>query len=74
MSKITIPYEHDPADLRPIHLAVVGRGARPGADAWQPALRDTVDGRRVVWIRSEIAGDVVWLRDHAGERQVRRLR
>jgi hypothetical protein len=72
MTMVMVAYEHDPADHRPVHLAVAGRGARPGADAWQPALRDTVDGRRVVWIRSDTDG-VVWLRDHAGERTVRRL-
>ena len=71
--KILVAYEHDPADHRSIHLAVVGRGARPGEDSWVPALRDTEGGRRVVWIRHEGQADVVWLRDHAGERQVRRL-
>lgn len=72
MTKVMVAYEHDGADLGVIHLAVGSPGAPPDRDDWKPALRDTVAGRRVVWIRSESAG-VVWLRDAAGERIVQRL-
>lgn len=71
MTKVTVAYEHDPADLATVYLAVTGRGARPGEDSWRPALRDTVRGQRVVWARFEAAADVVWLRDRDGARQVR---
>lgn len=71
MSKVVVAYEHDSADLQTICLAVVPRGARPGPDSWRPAYRDTIDGQRVVWVRADLDG-VVWLRDRAGERQVRR--
>lgn len=70
--KVTVAYEHDPADLSTIYLAVVPRGARPGPDSWRPAYRDTVGGQRVVWARFEHNTGEVWVRDWAGERQVRR--
>ncbi|WP_214103248.1 hypothetical protein [Acrocarpospora catenulata] len=73
MIKVSVPYEHDPADLSPIHLAVLPRGARPGEDDWVPAYRDTVDGRRVVWARFEDPAGVVWLRTRDGQREVTRL-
>lgn len=72
MTKVTVAYEHNPADLATVYLAVTGRGSRPGEDSWRPALRDTIDGRRVVWARFEADG-TVWLRDRDGERQVRPL-
>ncbi|MFF3671677.1 hypothetical protein [Microtetraspora malaysiensis] len=72
--KIVVPYEHDSADLATVWLAVT-RDARPGSDDWQPALRDTVDGHRVVWVRvpDRDASGAVWLRDRDGERRARRL-
>ncbi|GIH69431.1 hypothetical protein [Sphaerimonospora thailandensis] len=70
--KIIVQYEHDPADLATIYLAVAPRGARPADGDWQPAYRDTVNGRRVIWIRADTDG-VVWVRDAAGERQAQRL-
>ncbi|MEV0968524.1 hypothetical protein [Microtetraspora glauca] len=71
--KLTVSYEHDPADLSTIYLAVVPRGVRPSASSWRPALRDTVAGQRVVWIRVTDVSGVVWLRDRDGERQAQRL-
>lgn len=70
MTKVTVPYDHNPADLATVYLAVTPRGSRPSEDAWRPALRDTVGGQRVVWARFEEPPGVVWLRDRDGERQV----
>ncbi len=69
--KITVEYKHNPSDLATIYLAVTPRGSRPSEDSWRPALRDTVDGKRVVWARFETAEGIVWLRDRDGERQAR---
>ncbi len=73
LPKVMVEYAHDPADTSPIYLAVVPRGASgPRDEDWTPVLRDTVAGRRVVWIRH--AGDgTVWLRDRNGSREVRRV-
>jgi len=70
MNKVTVTYEHDPADLSTVHLAVTARGSRPRTGSWRPALRDTVNGQHVVWARFEEPPGVVWLRDRHGERQV----
>ena len=71
MTRIVVPYEHVERDTQLIHLAVTARD-RPATSEWKPALRDVIDGRRVVWIQSAAAGDV-WLRDSDGERKVRRI-
>jgi hypothetical protein len=71
MTKVLVAYEHDPADLATVYLAVTPRGSLPSEGAWRPALRDTVNGQRVVWARFETADGIVWLRDRDGERQVR---
>lgn len=71
--KVTVPYEHRENATGRIDLAVVRRGTKPNEDDWQPALRDTIDGTRVVWVRSEPTsrGTEVWLRDSSGTRRVR---
>lgn len=72
MFKVTVAYEHDPSNLAPIHLAT-SRRAPADAD-WKPALRDTVDGRLVVWARFPEAvtpGAEIWLRDAGGARRAR---
>jgi hypothetical protein len=69
MIKVSVPYEHDPADLSPIWLAVLPRGTRPGGDDWKPALRDTVAGRRVVYARFEDPAGVIWIRTKDGQRE-----
>ncbi len=72
MTRVVVAYDHDPADLGAVDLAVAG-GPPDDAD-WLPALRTTVDGQRVVWVRAVVpAGARVWLRDRDGPRQVRRL-
>jgi hypothetical protein len=70
-TKVTVPYDHTPADLQTVYLAI-STGARPPSDGWKPALRDTVNGKRVVWARFPTAGRrvQVWLRDRDGERSV----
>ncbi|MFI7042664.1 hypothetical protein ACIBI0_38805 [Microbispora rosea] len=71
MVKVMTGYDHNPADLSAIYLALVPRGARPIAADWRPALRDTVDRiGRVVWVRFPSADGVLWLKDRNGERQV----
>jgi len=72
MTRVLVDYHHDPADLHPIDVAVVESG-RPGDDDWIPALRDTVDGRRVVRVRASVPSRyIVWLRDRHGVRDVHR--
>lgn len=75
MTKVTVAYEHDPADLSAIYLAVC-KTKQPAEDDWRPALRDTVDGQRVVWARFPGATGVVdvWIADRDGTRQVTSLR
>jgi len=70
-TKVVVPLDLDPADLQTVHLAIT-TGARPTAGSWVPALRDTIDGKKVVWARFPTAGRrvSVWLRDRSGERAV----
>ena len=66
---LRVAYQHDPADLSTVELAVSRR--EPAEGDWRPAFRDTVDGQRVVCIRAEVGrSDRVWLRDSAGARRV----
>ena len=72
--KVTVPFEHDSADLRPIFISTSRR--TPAADEWVPALRDTVNGRRVIWARFDFPpapGGEVWVRDGNGDRKLRPL-
>jgi hypothetical protein len=68
MEKLIVPYEHDSADLSQIWLAV--SHGTPGAGDWKPALRDTIDGQRVVWVKfpGQLPSGNVWVRDRAGAR------
>jgi hypothetical protein len=67
LPKLYVAYDHDPANLETIELSV-------GSDKnFQPALRDVVLGRKVVWIRSDKDGDV-WLRSSNGVKKVRAIR
>lgn len=70
MTRIIVAYEHDPADLRAIQLAVADE---PAESDWRAALRDTIDGQRVVWARFDRPARRVWLRDRDGTRKVRPL-
>ncbi|HEU4751525.1 MAG TPA: hypothetical protein VFU47_00355 [Armatimonadota bacterium] len=70
MVKVMTDYDHDPADLSAVYLTLVPRGIPPAEADWRPALRDTVNGRRVVWARFPSADGVLWLRDRHGTRQV----
>lgn len=72
MRKLAVAHEHRADDLAPIYLAVTSTPRRPADDAWIPAMRDRVDGRRVVWVRLPDGrrGGVVWLRDRDGARVV----
>src|SRR5690606_7886763 len=53
VQRVSVPYEHDPADLQTIYLAVTS-GTEPQEHEWKPAYRDTRDGRRVVWVKTEV--------------------
>lgn len=71
-AKVIIEYPHDPDDLGVIELAVSPTGA-PADSEWHPALRDMLDGRRVVWARFADRGGqpvTVWVRDQHGPRRV----
>ncbi|HLR94278.1 MAG TPA: hypothetical protein VK053_07125 [Jiangellaceae bacterium] len=69
-TKVLVDYPHEPDNLDTIYLAIT-TGQRPAPDQWQPALRDTIDGKRVVWARFPTAGRrvSVWVRDRSGEKQ-----
>lgn len=64
--KVIVPYNHDTADLTTIEL---GFGKNEPKE-WYPALRDVINDRRVVWVRSD-SNDPVWVRDREGVRQAR---
>lgn len=68
-SKVVIAYEHQPENLSFIYLAGTS-GANPTDDDWVPALRDTIDGQRVVTAQLPERRRV-WLRDSDGVRSVR---
>ena len=66
MQKVSVPYEHDPQDLGQIWLAV--SSGTPSERDWKAALRDTVDGQRVVWVKypTPLPHGDVWIRDRNG--------
>lgn len=69
-ARVSIPYEHDSADLSSIYLAVTDRPV-PAPDSWKPAFRDVIDGRKVVWAHFDEHGGRranVWVRDKNGTR------
>lgn len=73
--RVHVLYEHDPADLHDIQLAVVAGHVVPGEADWQSAYRDTIAGQRCVWAVVEVpARPVVWLKDRSGPRRVVRWR
>jgi hypothetical protein len=61
--KVVVPYDFDDDSIAQVELSV------GSDDDFQPALRDTVNGRKVVWVRSDKTGEV-WLRDASGARKV----
>lgn len=69
--RVVVPYEHNPADLGKIYLAITA-STLPSPDSWRHALRDTVNGRRVVWADFPSQGRTVsvWVRDRDGDRKV----
>ena len=69
---IRVAYQHDPADLSPVWLAV---SRTEPSDGWQAAFRDTLaDGTRVVQVRGTVGrGERVWLFDGDGPRRVREV-
>lgn len=76
MIKVCVAYDHDPADLDTIYLAVLPNDQRltPQEDDWQPAYRDLDHlGRSIVWIKVTDPPGRVWLRDSASDRLVRPL-
>lgn len=75
VQRVSVPYEHDPADLQTIYLAVTS-GTEPQEHEWKPAYRDTRDGRRVVWVKTEVPqrNVAVWIRDRNGVRRATRFK
>ena len=71
MTKVVVAYEHDSTDLATIEMAVSLLDP-PAESEWQPVLRDIINGRRAIWIRSEDRGEV-WIRDREGARKARRI-
>lgn len=70
-NKIVVAYDHHERDTQIIHLAVTTR-PKPAENEWKAALRDVIDGRKVVWARfGTTTGQItVWLRDRDGDRRV----
>jgi hypothetical protein len=69
--KVSVPYDHDPADHQTIFMAVLPVRQEPSAKDWKPVFRDMAQGRKVVWIKANVdSGWVVWLRDKTGVREV----
>lgn len=67
-SKVVVRYPHDPNNLSTIYISVGGGLAQR---QWVPAYRDTINGIRVVWIRTtRVNASVVWIKDADGEYQV----
>ena len=67
--KVVYPYEHDSADLAQIWMAM--SHGLPREDQWKPALRDTINGRRVIWIKYDtVPGGQLWVRDRSGSRRI----
>lgn len=71
MTKVVVAYEHDSTDLATIEMAVSLLDP-PAESEWQHALRDTIEGRRVLWIRSDDLGEI-WVRDRSGVHKARRI-
>lgn len=72
MKKLIVDYQHDPANLQTIFLAVT-TSKKPSSDSWKPAFRDTIGGKRVVWAKFPERGGTkvnLWIRDGSGERLV----
>jgi hypothetical protein len=68
--KVSIPYNHDPADHATILMAVLPPRQRPTQADWRAAYRDTVDGRKVIWVKMTVSdGWSVWVRDREGVRE-----
>jgi hypothetical protein len=71
--KVIVEYDHNPADLTAIYLAWTTAN-QPSDSEWRPALRDTINGRKVVWARFPLSRrGALWLRDRNGERRVKEL-
>lgn len=67
MEKVVVRYNHQSDNFETIYLAVEDPER---VDAyWHPALRDTIDGERVVWIYGT-APQGVWLKDSRGVKKV----
>jgi hypothetical protein len=66
--KVQLPYEWDPELTDLIEIAITPPNREPEETDWKPAYRDTVNGTRVIWVRSEPLGAKVllWVRDRSG--------
>jgi hypothetical protein len=71
MEKVIAAYEHDSSNLTQIWMAV-SNGA-PAEGDWQPAFRDTRNGRLVIWVKyDEVPHGDLWVRDGDGVRRIAR--
>lgn len=72
--KVTVAYQHDPADFAPIYLAIVAPAEPVSSATWLPAYRDTVEGVPVVWVKTDYpAGHNIWIKDKTGTRKAIKL-
>lgn len=74
MWKVIVPWPHDSSDLGAFYLAVTRR--EPASDDWAPALRDTIEGRPVLWARFPTAparNADVWVRHNGQVTQIRSI-
>lgn len=70
--KVAVPYALDAADFQTVYLAIVPVGSTPTDTDWQPAYRDVMGGRPVVFVRHPEQGRRVdvWVRDRDGARRI----
>lgn len=70
-TKVIVDYpQHDSNSLSTIYMATTRR--EPTAADWAPCYRDTIDGRTVLWIKTNTPpeGREVWVKDRAGTRKM----
>lgn len=69
MSRIAVPYAFGPTDTHTVWLGLSMNGRPP--TYWKPAVKDTIDGRQVVWANFDVGeAKHAWVKDAAGVRLV----
>lgn len=64
MARLVVEYDHDPADHAPIFLGALPIDVQGEHAEMIPAFRDTIDGKSVVWIDTELTG---WVRAYLAD-------